>query len=183
MTDEIISMDSVIDPEEHHWMRGANNLFAEGVVAEYLYYLDLEETSDLKKDEPRWLGGNKPLIDVTGAGLRVDAKVAFREKVHLSEGRLVEAVGFMGANREIQARDGVTHYGLVEVDMPGRFRRRGSKYVYIAVGTARLFMVPAADINAKFVRKWRQDGTQGSGANLYLPVDEIAQYEQDLNWM
>ncbi|WP_330178931.1 hypothetical protein OHB26_20715 [Nocardia sp. NBC_01503] len=147
-------------------------IFAEAAIAEYLHSLD---------PNTRWAGGNAPLIDVRGAGMTVDAKVAFRHHVPLvgSNGP-VECVGFMGSGRETEVRPSVSHYGLVEVAPTVSVTRVEDRLVVHGEATVRIYLIPAEIINGRTSPRARQDGELGAGRNLYLPAASAENYEVKL---
>lgn len=154
---------------ELYWPLELANIYAEAAIAEILYAQDQETI---------WYGGNKPLVDVVGNALKVDAKRAFRHyRTFADEPEPVECLGFMGADREVQARDGVTHFGLVEVNEENRLTRRGRQLILHGTATVRAYLFPADVINDRFHRASTKDGVEGSGRNLYLPIAEAAVYE------
>lgn len=126
-----------------------------------------------------WFGGHHPLTDVEATGYKIDAKVGFRERVDLGAG-LVLALGFMGSGREIEAREGVTHYAIgVTADdsteeKPDHFDiDPHGKVTLSSVRTITLLLFTREEVNTLFTHKRNRLGGI-SGHNLYIPLTDIS---------
>ena len=143
-------------PDEH--ISGA---LAEALVAEHQHRIDPATI---------WHGPHTPLKDVSSDGMIIDAKSAW----HRSGG-----VGCMGSGREIEARDGVTHYALVVLDVTTtavrliapRQGKRGLDVQGHIEGV--IYLVEAQVINEHAQAARRLDGGPGSGRNLFLPLEFV----------
>jgi len=106
--------------------------------------------------------GNR-LVDTAGAGLTVDAKRSWLD----DQGN----IGFMGAGRDLEARPGVSHYGLTVSD--GWVRVTSAPCGGLDLSghvDSEIYLVPSAVINRCGRPYARMDGAPGHGRNRYLAL-------------
>lgn len=131
----------------------------------------------LEADDPEtwWHGGHNQAFDVTGNGVKVDAKVAFVEEGR-TRGSKQTCLAYMGSRREhtggSEVREGVDYYALavpgenasVTVDLDLR--------VAVAPIQFSVYLVPADQVPVFFLRGERKrDGAIGDGMVRYCPLD------------
>lgn len=124
-----------------------------------------------------WKSGRQP-FDVESGDKKVDVKLAFFESVYDGE-RAIDALGFMGTNRDIEAREAVTHYALVippveEVTVVAA--QDGSVTSHMARPET-WFLIPREELNAHFGQKCNRLGNR-TGLNKYCAVDVASRWEQ-----
>lgn len=140
----------------------AHDFLAEAVVAAYAANHDL--------DEHEWRGGHRERIDVTWPKHAVDVKHAFVLNVYGPDGKKPH-LGFMGTSREIEVREGVTHYALVYFHDEARVKVSRDGIATVTSPPATIFLVPAEDV-ARFYHAHLADGSgPGKGRNRYVSID------------
>jgi hypothetical protein len=145
----------------------AHDFLAEAVVAAYAAHHDLHEHD--------WPGGHGKLIDVIWPEHALDVKHAFVMNVYGPDGKKPH-LGFMGGKREIEVREGVTHYALVYFHDNARVEVSRNGIVTVTSPPATVFLVPADDV-AKFYRAYLANGSgPGKGRNLFAPVEAADQW-------
>lgn len=176
------------------WDIGADlaGYLAEAAVADLLF-----------KDDARtvWRGGNHRGVDVYAdfpdsvsdadtfkkagqelARTKVDVKHAYRNE-YLFGGEKQSAVSFFGASREIQVREGVSHYALVVFDLDPELIRPNrvevtdglEARVVASYRLERLYFIPADDVNRIFRQRENKAG-ELTGLEQCAPLTEIRQY-------
>lgn len=174
--------------ESSQWLIGGDlwAYVAEGVVAHLLY-----------SDDPntRWLGGHHTQVDVfsgitefnhkgapilESAKMKVDVKRAFIQPATRDRKREL-MLGFMGSGRSSEAREKVTHYGLVvfhepdanaesrlSVDLPMASIRAEYQVKHV-------YLVPQRTVNELFLRGENIKGIP-SGLNLYARLRDLDEW-------
>ena len=148
----------------------AHGLLAEAAVAGFGAMLDPAKAE--------WEGGPSS-VDVRWPDHAVDAKRGFIEMRRYLKGPKQVCIGFMGASRETQAREGVTYYAIAVAKNSPSVRITASNDSFeVQLSNARyeLYLFPAKLINEQFHPEIRRDGSAGKGLNRWLPLESAATF-------
>lgn len=125
-----------------------------------------------------WYGGNTKILDIEVGDYSVDVKRAFVQQANWKGQGSVQCLGFMGTKRDLEAREGVSHYFLVVPTESPWVELRGGRVSITYESPVRMFLVPRDDINRHFHRDHIiGTGLEGKGLNRYFPLEAASRWE------
>jgi hypothetical protein len=163
-------------PEPSFWDLSyrLSSVLSEGLVAEWMYRQD---------PSTYWLGGNTPLQDVVAPkrGWVVDVKAGFRNTYVDVSGATRRGLGFMGAKRLEQVREGVTHYAIALIQTDAKLHAPAGEKITISGGvTGEIYFVPRDELNQNAVPGRKKSGDAGLGLNRWMPEEYVEQFRVTL---
>lgn len=128
----------------------------------------------------RWVGGRSPVDVESNAGERIDVKVGFVQRIRTDRG-IVDALGFMGSGRSVEAREAITHYALVVPPAEDvTVTTTSSHEVRMTMAAPdSWYLVPREDINEVFAPRLNAAG-KPTGLNRYASLETSQQWRQTI---
>lgn len=151
-----------------------SSMLSEGLVAEWMFRQD---------NETHWLGGNTPLKDVVAPklGWVVDAKAGFWGTYEDGSGTTRKGLGFMGARRLEQVREGVTHYAIAIIQTDAKLHAPAvGGFTLSGRVMGEIYFVPRAELNFNAAPSYKKNGKLGSGLNRWMPAEFVEQFRVTL---